>query len=104
MDIQCPRHLRTDAKASFRLHAIFDFEERPVANDVCKEKQEKGMTPGVANAGFMRQPAVYLCAVALGLLPHYAWPVRLDSAVIRIPSKGELKWSRSWSCSIFQIA
>jgi protein-S-isoprenylcysteine O-methyltransferase Ste14 len=50
-----------------------------MANDDRSEKAETGMGPEVANLGIIRPPLVYLGAIALGLLLHFAWPVRLVS-------------------------
>ena len=40
---------------------------------------------GVANAGAIRPPIVYLCAIGVGLLLHFIWPVRLGFPGVRIP-------------------
>src|SRR5262245_2742912 len=48
-----------------------------MAYDNRSEKAETGIVPEVANLGIVRPPFVYLGAVALGLLLHFAWPVRL---------------------------
>ena len=50
-----------------------------MASDERSEKAETGRVPEVANLGIIRPPFVYLCAIALGLLLHVAWPVRLLS-------------------------
>jgi hypothetical protein len=47
-----------------------------------------GMVPEVANLGIMRPPLVSLGAIALGLLLHFAWPVRLVSRAVRVPLGG----------------
>jgi protein-S-isoprenylcysteine O-methyltransferase Ste14 len=39
----------------------------------------------VANRGLIRPPGVYLAAIALGLLPHGAWPVRLVPSALSEP-------------------
>lgn len=44
----------------------------------------------VANPGIMRPPFVYLGAIALGLLLHFAWPVRLVSRTISVPLGGTI--------------
>jgi protein-S-isoprenylcysteine O-methyltransferase Ste14 len=36
----------------------------------------------------MRPPLVYLSAIALGLLLHFAWPVRLMSRAVSVPLGG----------------
>jgi protein-S-isoprenylcysteine O-methyltransferase Ste14 len=59
-----------------------------VASDDRSEKAETGMVPEVANLGIMRPPFVYLAAIALGLLLHFAWPMRLVSRVVSGPLGG----------------
>lgn len=59
-----------------------------MASDDRSEKPETGMVPEVANLGIMRPPLVYLGAIALGLLLHFAWPVRLVSRVVSGPLGG----------------
>jgi len=51
---------------------------------------ETGMVPQVANLGSVRPPLVYLGAIALGLLLHVAWPVRLVSGAVSMPLGGTL--------------
>jgi protein-S-isoprenylcysteine O-methyltransferase Ste14 len=46
---------------------------------------ETGMMPQVANLGIVRPPLVYLGSLALGLLLHLAWPVRLVSGAVSTP-------------------
>jgi len=53
-----------------------------MASDERSEKAETGMAPEVANLGIMRPPFVYLGAIALGLLLHFARPVRLVSRAV----------------------
>jgi protein-S-isoprenylcysteine O-methyltransferase Ste14 len=53
-----------------------------------REKAETGMVPEVANLGIMRPPLLYLSAIALGLLLHFAWPVRLVSRAVSVPLGG----------------
>ena len=48
------------------------------------------MVPEVANLGIVRPPLVYLVAIALGLLLHFAWPVRLVSRAVSVPLGGTL--------------
>jgi protein-S-isoprenylcysteine O-methyltransferase Ste14 len=43
------------------------------------------MVPQVANIGILRPPFVYLGVIALGLLLHFAWPVRLVSRAVSGP-------------------
>ena len=38
--------------------------------------------PEVANRGMVRPPHVYLSAIALGVLLHFAWPLRLVSPTL----------------------
>ena len=53
-----------------------------MASDDRRDKAETGMVPEVANLGIMRPPLVYLGAIALGLLLHVAWSVRLVSRAV----------------------
>lgn len=46
------------------------------------------MVPEVANLGIMRPPLIYLGAIALGLLLHFVWPVRLVSRAVSVPLGG----------------
>ena len=59
-----------------------------MASDDRSEKAETGMVPEVANLGIMRPPFVYLGAIALGLLLHFAWPVRLVPRAVSGPVGG----------------
>ncbi len=59
-----------------------------MASDDRSDKVETGMVPEVANPGIMRPPLVYLGAIALGLLLHFAWPVRLVSRAVGKPLGG----------------
>ena len=59
-----------------------------MASDDRSDKAETGMVPEVANLGIMRPPLVYLGAIALGLLLHFAWPVRLVSRAVSVPLGG----------------
>jgi protein-S-isoprenylcysteine O-methyltransferase Ste14 len=52
------------------------------------DKAERDIVPEVANLGIMRPPLVYLVAIALGLLLHVAWPVRLVSRAVSVPLGG----------------
>jgi protein-S-isoprenylcysteine O-methyltransferase Ste14 len=47
-----------------------------MVNDERSQKAETTDVPKVANLGIVRPPLVYLGAIALGLLLHFAWPVR----------------------------
>jgi protein-S-isoprenylcysteine O-methyltransferase Ste14 len=42
----------------------------------------------VANVGIIRPPFVYLSAIVLGLLLHFAWPVRFVSRAVGVPLGG----------------
>ncbi|WP_455289403.1 methyltransferase family protein [Cupriavidus necator] len=59
-----------------------------MASDDRSEKAETGMVPQVANRGIMRPPLAYLGAIALGLLLHFPWPVRLVPHAVRGPLGG----------------
>jgi protein-S-isoprenylcysteine O-methyltransferase Ste14 len=59
-----------------------------MARDDRSEKAETGMVPEVANLGIMRPPFVYLGAIALGLLLHFASPVLLVSHAVSVPLGG----------------
>ncbi len=59
-----------------------------MTSDDRSDKAETGMVPEVANLGIMRPPLVYLGAIALGLLLHVAWPVRLVSRAVSVPLGG----------------
>ncbi len=54
------------------------------------DKTETGMVPEVANPGIVRPPFVYLGAIALGLLLHFARPVRLVSHSVSVAIGGTL--------------
>ena len=43
------------------------------------------MVPEVATLGIIRPPLAYLVAIALGLLLHVAWPVRLVPGAVSVP-------------------
>ncbi len=53
-------------------------------NDTAKT----GMVLEVANHGIMRPPLIYLGAIALGLLLHFAWTIRLVSSALSVPLGG----------------
>ena len=57
-----------------------------MTSDERSEKAETGIR--VANRGIVRPPIVYPCAIILGLLLHYAWPVRLVSRAVGVPLGG----------------
>jgi protein-S-isoprenylcysteine O-methyltransferase Ste14 len=52
------------------------------------DNAKTGMVPEVANLGMVRPPLVYLGAIALGLLLHFAWPVRLVSRAVSVQLGG----------------
>ena len=47
---------------------------------------QSGVQPEVANRGIVRPPLVYLAAIALGVLLHGAWPLRLLSPAVSTPA------------------
>ena len=53
------------------------------------------MVPEVANLGIVRPPFVYMCAIALGLLLDFAWPVRLAPGAVSLPLGGSAGRRRS---------
>src|SRR5262245_47364647 len=50
--------------------------------------RQRGMVPEVANLGIVRPPLVYLGAIALGLLLHFAWPVPLVFRAVSVSLGG----------------
>jgi protein-S-isoprenylcysteine O-methyltransferase Ste14 len=56
-----------------------------MASDNRSDEAATGTVPEVANLGIMRPPFIYLGAIALGLLLHFAWPVRLVSRAVSVP-------------------
>jgi protein-S-isoprenylcysteine O-methyltransferase Ste14 len=59
-----------------------------MASNERSDKAETGMVPEVANFGIVRPPLVYLGTIALGLVLHFAWPVRLVSRAVSAPLGG----------------
>ncbi|TAK87592.1 MAG: isoprenylcysteine carboxylmethyltransferase family protein [Betaproteobacteria bacterium] len=59
-----------------------------MASDDRNDKAETGMVPEVANLGILRPPLIYLGAIALGLLLHSVWSVRLVSRAVSVPLGG----------------
>ena len=53
-----------------------------MASNERSEKAESGRGPEGANLGIVRPPVVYLGAIVLGLLLHFAWPVRLVARAV----------------------
>jgi protein-S-isoprenylcysteine O-methyltransferase Ste14 len=56
-----------------------------MTSDERSDKAETGKAPEVANLGIIRPPFVYLAAIALGLLLHFVWPVRLVPHPVSVP-------------------
>src|SRR5215207_7953540 len=77
---------QTAAKASRAV--LPQHRKETMAPEDRREKAETGTAPEVANLGIMRPPLVYLGAIALGLLLHFAWPVRLVSRAVSVPLGG----------------
>ncbi|MBW4457056.1 MAG: isoprenylcysteine carboxylmethyltransferase family protein [Nostoc indistinguendum CM1-VF10] len=59
-----------------------------MASDDRSDKAKTGTVPSAANPGIVRPPFVYLGAIALGLLLHFAWPVRLVPGAVSVPLGG----------------
>jgi len=59
-----------------------------MASNDRSDKAEIDMMPEVANPGIVRPPLVYLGAIALGLLLHFTWSVRLVSRAASLPLGG----------------
>jgi protein-S-isoprenylcysteine O-methyltransferase Ste14 len=59
-----------------------------MASDDRSEKAETGTVPEGANLGIMRPPFVYLGVIALGLLLHFVWSVRLVPRAVSVPLGG----------------
>jgi protein-S-isoprenylcysteine O-methyltransferase Ste14 len=60
-----------------------------MGNDERSHKAEIGMVPEVANLRIVRPPFVYLGAMVMGLLLHFAWPVRLVARAVSVPVGGD---------------
>lgn len=56
-----------------------------MTNPDLSDKTETSMVPEVANRGIMRPPWVYLVAIALGLLLHFVWAIRIVSHAVSVP-------------------
>ena len=54
------------------------------SNDL-NDQAKTDIVPEVANFGLMRPPFIYLGALALGLLLHFAWTVRLVPRAVSVP-------------------
>lgn len=59
-----------------------------MASNDRSDKAKTGMMPEVANSGIVRPPLIYLGAIVLGLLLHFAWSVRLVSRATSVPLGG----------------
>ncbi|MGF6541647.1 protein-S-isoprenylcysteine O-methyltransferase Ste14 [Paraburkholderia youngii] len=59
-----------------------------MASEDRNEKAEPAMVPPVANPGIIRPPFVYLSAIVLGVLLHFAWPVQLVPHTVSGPLGG----------------
>jgi protein-S-isoprenylcysteine O-methyltransferase Ste14 len=59
-----------------------------MAGDEHGETPQTSSIPEVANLGIMRPPLIYLGAMILGLLLHFAWPLRLGSGAVVTPLGG----------------
>lgn len=56
-----------------------------MANSDRSDNTETGMALEVANPGSVRPPWIYLGTIALGLLLHFAFPVRLVPNAVSVP-------------------
>jgi protein-S-isoprenylcysteine O-methyltransferase Ste14 len=56
-----------------------------MTNNDLSDQAETSMVPEVANRGIMRPPLIYLGAIALGLLLHFAWTIRLVPPAVSVP-------------------
>jgi protein-S-isoprenylcysteine O-methyltransferase Ste14 len=56
-----------------------------MTSDDRSQKAKLGMAPEVSNLGIVRPPFVYLCAIAMGLLLHLAWPIWLVARAVTVP-------------------
>jgi protein-S-isoprenylcysteine O-methyltransferase Ste14 len=56
-----------------------------MTSDNRSDKASTGMVPEAANIGIIRPPLIYLGAIALGLLLHFVWPVRLVPHTVLVP-------------------
>jgi protein-S-isoprenylcysteine O-methyltransferase Ste14 len=59
-----------------------------MVNDDRSDEAETGRVPDAANLGKLRPPLIYLGTIALGLLLHFAWPVRLVPHAVSVPFGG----------------
>ncbi|MBX5461540.1 MAG: isoprenylcysteine carboxylmethyltransferase family protein [Steroidobacteraceae bacterium] len=56
-----------------------------MGNDERRHETESGGVDQVANLGLMRPPFIYLLAIFLGLLLHFAWPLRVAPRAVSTP-------------------
>lgn len=56
-----------------------------MASDRHSNEAETGMVPEAANIGIIRPPWIYLGTIALGLLLHFAFPVRCVPLAASVP-------------------
>lgn len=61
-----------------------------MAIDSGSDKTKTGVTSDVANLGIIRPPLVYLVAIGLGLLLHFAAPVPILSRALSVALGGSL--------------
>ncbi|MCC5661632.1 isoprenylcysteine carboxylmethyltransferase family protein [Nostoc sp. XA010] len=59
-----------------------------MTSDERSDKAKTGMVSSAANPGLVRPPLVYLGAIALGLLLHFVWTVRLVPHAVSVPLGG----------------
>jgi protein-S-isoprenylcysteine O-methyltransferase Ste14 len=59
-----------------------------MASDDRSDQAQTPTVPEVANFGILRPPFVYLGAIALGLLLHFVWSVRLVTRAVSMPLGG----------------
>lgn len=59
-----------------------------MTNDDLSNQAETSMVPEVANRGIMRPPLIYLGTIAIGLLLHFAAPLRLVPRAVSVPLGG----------------
>lgn len=59
-----------------------------MTNNNLSDKTETSMVLEVANRGIIRPPLVYLGAISLGLLLHFAWTIRLVSRAVGVSVGG----------------
>jgi protein-S-isoprenylcysteine O-methyltransferase Ste14 len=55
-----------------------------MTNNDLSDRTETSMVSEVADRGIVRPPLVYLSAISLGLLLHFAWTIRLVSRTVGV--------------------